>query len=799
MERAMQRASRLILMAVLVCAGSGRAEFSYESLDDPAASLANGGTMAEGVYGTNVVGNYFDTQGISHAFLFNGTTYSNFDVPGSIATNSGTKVYYGTDALGISANAIVGWYTSANTSIHGFILKNGIFTTLDEPNSHMDTVATGISGSNVVGYYLDNGGAIDGFLYNGSSYTNLDDPNTVNTFSPATYANGIDGANIVGYYSSPANHGFLYDGTSFTTIDFPNIPGATVASGISGTNIVGYYTDSAGKTHGFTFDGNTYNSFDYPGAAQTYATGVWGTTVVGYYVDSTNGTHGFLAVPGNGAVLPTYGSLTVNLSPSAAVAAGAQWQVAGGPLQNSGATVTNLTGGVYTVSFSTVAGWITPSNQMVTVTNGETVTLSALYIPSVTPPNGLILLTNGLGSITHGSWPATLVAGQSYMVQAIPQAGSLFENWLGGTTAPYSVLSTSADFTFTMQPGLVLEANFVIDPFLTADGVYHGLFAPSVGDREQTNSGSFSFTLTTRGTFAGSFRIGTGAVPFAGKFGADGSAQVTSPRRGGPSLLSTWQLGSDGQSVTGTVTDGGFTAASMGYRNVFSRHPSTNYAGRYTLTIGGVTNPAVGPFGTSYGTLAITPTGNISFAGSLADGTAVSQSSVISLNGYWPMYIPLDGGKGSLWSWNYFSNGVITNLPGASWINPTNAVKTADYRSGFTNQNIVVSGGKYIPAQQPLLVLVNAQATLQGGDLTVGLTNAMTMLSYSPLATFGGASNSLSVAILPRTGQITGSFRNPSNPANLIKVGGVLQAGSLTGAGYFPGATQSGAFTLAAH
>jgi hypothetical protein len=37
--------------------------------------------------------------------------------------------------------------------------------------------------------------------------------------------------------------------------------------------------------------------------------------------------------------VPTTGSLQVTINPAAAVSAGAQWQVDGGPFQNSGAVV----------------------------------------------------------------------------------------------------------------------------------------------------------------------------------------------------------------------------------------------------------------------------------------------------------------------------------------------------------------------------------------------------------------------------------------------------------------------------
>ncbi len=73
------------------------------------------------------------------------------------------------------------------------------------------------------------------------------------------------------------------------------------------------------------------------------------------------------------------GSLTVTLLPTEAITAGAQWQVDGGTMQNSGATVTGLSAGSHTVAFKAIANWTTPASQQVTVTAGQTATASATY------------------------------------------------------------------------------------------------------------------------------------------------------------------------------------------------------------------------------------------------------------------------------------------------------------------------------------------------------------------------------------------------------------------------------------
>lgn len=74
------------------------------------------------------------------------------------------------------------------------------------------------------------------------------------------------------------------------------------------------------------------------------------------------------------------GSLQVTLSPQSAMDAGAQWRVAGGIWQASGATVSGLFVGPYTIEFSAIAGWDTPSSQTVTIDDNQTTTATANYV-----------------------------------------------------------------------------------------------------------------------------------------------------------------------------------------------------------------------------------------------------------------------------------------------------------------------------------------------------------------------------------------------------------------------------------
>ncbi len=71
----------------------------------------------------------------------------------------------------------------------------------------------------------------------------------------------------------------------------------------------------------------------------------------------------------------------MTIEPSDAVTAGAQWQVDGGSWQAGGATVSDLSVGDHTVSFSSVKGWITPASAAVAINAGETATVTGIYAP----------------------------------------------------------------------------------------------------------------------------------------------------------------------------------------------------------------------------------------------------------------------------------------------------------------------------------------------------------------------------------------------------------------------------------
>ena len=94
--------------------------------------------------------------------------------------------------------------------------------------------------------------------------------------------------------------------------------------------------------------------------------------------------------------------LTVTLLPAAAASAGAQWNVDRGPWHNSGATVSGLSVGSHTVNYKAVSGWTAPSSETVTLTSGQTTTVTRNYTLQGTVPLGDAVDASNLTWTTGG-------------------------------------------------------------------------------------------------------------------------------------------------------------------------------------------------------------------------------------------------------------------------------------------------------------------------------------------------------------------------------------------------------------
>src|SRR5205823_2550827 len=122
------------------------------------------------------------------------------------------------------------------------------------------------------------------------------------------------------------------------------------------------------------------------------------------------------------------------------------------------------------------------------------------------------------------------------------------------------------------------------------------------------------------------------------------------------------------------------------------------------------------PAGDGYGTVTVTKAGRVNLAGTLADGTKISQSAGLSKDGQWAFYAPLYAGAGSGMGWFRLMHQPQTDITGSlTWIKTSNS-KNKFYPSGFTSETSVV-GSAYKPSKG------SANLTFENGDVVLGSGN----------------------------------------------------------------------------
>jgi RHS repeat-associated protein len=251
-----------------------------------------------------------------------------------------------------------------------------------------------------------------------------------------------------------------FSGTSLITI--------TIPSGI--TNIADGTFQNCTNLIGIYFQGNA------PGFLSTSFFGDTKATV--YYQPGTSGwTSNFAGLPTVMLNPPNpSGSLQVTITPSFAVTEGARWQVDGGILQPSGATVLGLSVGNHTVSFTAVSGYPTPPNQIVSITANVTTTavgnyqsqtgsLQVTITPTLAISDGALWQVDGGPLETSGATLSGLSVG-SHTVSFTP---------INGWTAPANqIVAVSANSTATVVGNYVAQTGALQVTITPAAAIING-------------------------------------------------------------------------------------------------------------------------------------------------------------------------------------------------------------------------------------------------------------------------------------------------------------------------------------
>ncbi len=242
-------------------------------------------------------------------------------------------------------------------------------------------------------------------------------PNAYQTTRPAgnyisTFACKIVSGSQFGYSTFLAGNGSEppYVGTGYNfknTIAVDSAGNAYVAGTTSSTN----FPPNPGYERGSSLNNGFLVKLNPTGTGLLYSTYFGGsdtTNIYGLALDSLANAYvtGFTTATdlplgnqtymgGGGdafiAKFKSSGSLVATINAEAANA-GAKWKVNGGAWKSSGAIVSNLSAGQYTVQFSDITGWSTPEPQTINLGTSGQVSVSGVYNRKSDLPSILMLL-----------------------------------------------------------------------------------------------------------------------------------------------------------------------------------------------------------------------------------------------------------------------------------------------------------------------------------------------------------------------------------------------------------------------
>lgn len=326
----------------------------------------------------------------------------------------------------------------------------------------------------------------------------------------------------------------------------------------------------------------------------------------------------------------------------------------------------------------------------------------------------------------------------------------------------------------------------------TPSSTYTGLFFEPEGVWQQS-AGYVTMTIRPGGSYSGKLQLGPRSYSFSGHLDANNAGTSAIQRHGDYPLTIHFQVdANDADLLTGTVTDGQYWTADLYVdRSVFdgrSRISPDN--GKYTMLIPGDFTLTAEPGGDCYGTVTVDKAGRLRFAGSLADGTKVSQSSRVAKNGQWPLYVSLYHGEGALYAWMLLNPSEDKELEGdVTWIR-LEMPWTWYYPNGFA-VSLKAWGSRYsAPAKgQTILNLTWANVEFNGGNPVQSVTNTIVIDSNNRVA--NNSDNPLSLKFTTSNGLFSGKVWSPDSSSWVRFQGAVLQ-GYNVGGGYFLGWDQSG-------
>ncbi|MBA3912425.1 MAG: hypothetical protein H0X25_00865 [Acidobacteriales bacterium] len=273
------------LLILLVLSPFALAQGTFTQINVPGAT--GGGTNPSGINSAGQVSGIFhDRRGV-HGFLLSDGSYTTIDYPGHV----GDTYVYGINDLG----QLVG--STSTFPVVGFLYDSltGTFTEIAYPGATV-TNPVAINNNGTIAGGAQIGQTVVGFQITGSSYTTISVPGALRT-----YVSGIsDSGEVIGFFDNVMQNSipFSYQGGTYRKVTVPGIA-APLVEGIdpAGDKLVGGYALGS-QTTGFLFARGRARTLRFPGSTQTSAGGVNNMgLVVGYFIIPGQENHGFLWTP----------------------------------------------------------------------------------------------------------------------------------------------------------------------------------------------------------------------------------------------------------------------------------------------------------------------------------------------------------------------------------------------------------------------------------------------------------------------------------------------------------------------
>jgi hypothetical protein len=254
---------------------------------------------------------------------------------------------------------------------------------------------------------------------------------------------------------------------------------------------------------------------------------------------STNGVYTLLA--------SATGSLTVNITPAAAIKAGATWNLDGTGSYKSGTTLTGLSGSGHIVSFTMVDGDITPGSQPVQIVPNGTEVITGNYIkaPGFTgaaesfvgiSPSGYALLTLTMGDTGKFTGKLVTTTPSTYSLSGSFNASGYFAGQTGKPPVPYVLMVTGSTPSTYILTGSAQgkEITALPDAYSKGQtaaelGKYTVLFTgadPGAGIPQGAGYGTLTISKAGAGSIAGKLADGTSYSASSVLVSASGSHEL---------------------------------------------------------------------------------------------------------------------------------------------------------------------------------------------------------------------------------------------------------------------------------